>query len=145
MEEPYVLQNRVAPTHSLHAIVIWDAWKSFSKEKRSDVIRQSYEEAGLLNGDTLRVAFGLTQQEALEMGYLPYKVEALIRKSDPVDINKVRDALESVGGIHVNKEQSHEVRFPSQEYAEVAHRELAEKIPGPYWAIVKENPYPMSE
>jgi hypothetical protein len=87
------------------------------------------------------MALGLTQEEAAEMGYLPFQIVAIVRKTDPVGPNDVRKAMESVGGIHVKVGASLQLRYPSQEYAEEAYRQLALKIPGPYWAITQEvNP-----
>ena len=72
------------------------------------------------------------------MGYLPFKIVSTRRKEDPVTLDRLSNALAPVGGIHIRTGTSHELRFPSQEYAEEPYRQLAAKIPGPYWAIVQE-------
>jgi hypothetical protein len=98
----------------------------------------AFDQARLLEGDTIRVALGLTQQEALHMGYLPYKIVSMHRSTDPVTPNELRKALKSIGGVHVRTGASHELRLPSQEHAQEAYRQLAALIPGPDWAIVQE-------
>lgn len=138
LEEPFILQDRIPQTRSRHVLVIWDAWRQLEPAARSAIIMDALSEAGMLKGDSVRVAVGLTQEEALDLGYLPFKIVSTVHKSDPVRFDDVRAAFESVGGIHVRTGASHQVRFPSQEHAEEAYRRLASKIPGPYWAIVQE-------
>jgi hypothetical protein len=140
LDEPFVLQDRIPQTRSRHVVVIWDEWQDRDRPDRSAIIMDAFVKAGALNGDAIRVALGLTQQEALDMGYLPFKIVSTHRKTDPVPLHQLRNALESVGGIHIRTGTSHELRFPSQEYAQEAYRELAERVPGPYWAIVHEVP-----
>jgi hypothetical protein len=138
LDEPFIIEDRVPQTHSRHVVVIWDAWKSLGREDRSRIILDAYRSSNGLRGDTVRVALGLTQQEAFDMGYLPFGIVTTVRKTDRVALNDVRKALDSVGGIHIKVGSSRQVRFPSLEHAEEAHRQLSAKIPGPVWAITQE-------
>jgi hypothetical protein len=138
LSEPFILEDRIPQTRSRHVVVIWDAWGNLARADRSKIILDAFQTANHLNGDTVRVALGLTQQEAFDLGYLPFQIVATIRETDRVKRDNVRKALESVGGIHVKVGNSHQLRFPSQEYAEDAYRQLAAKIHGPYWAITQE-------
>jgi hypothetical protein len=140
LDEPFVIEDRVPQTRSRHAVVIWDAWKDLSREERSNIILDAYSSSNRLRGDTVRVAMGLTQEEAFDIGYLPFQIVSTIRNADPIDRDAARRALDSVGGIHVRVGSSEQVRFPSQEYAQEAYRQLTSKFPGPYWAITQEVP-----
>jgi hypothetical protein len=138
LDEPFIIEDRIPQTRSRHVLVIWDAWRSRDRTARSTVIMDAFEAAGVLKGDTIRMALGLTQQEALDMGYLPFKIVPTHRKTDRATLGQLRKALNSVGGIHIRTGASHELRFPSQGHAEEAYRQLTAKLPGPYWAIVQE-------
>jgi hypothetical protein len=136
--EPFIVEDRVPQTRSRHVTVIWNAWKNLPRDVRSRIILDAYQSSNRLHGDTVRVALGLTQQEAFDRGYLPFQIVPMIRKSDPVSPGEIRKALASIGGIHVKVDSARQVRFPSQSHAEEAYRRLAEKIHGPYWAITQE-------
>jgi hypothetical protein len=138
LDEPYIIQARVPQTHSRHAIVIWDAWKDADRDERNRIITDAFEDAGIR--DAIRVAMGFTQQEALGMGYLPYQVVANWRKTDGASVfQAIKRAIENARGIHVRTGASVQLRYPSLEHAQEAYRDLSAAVPGPYWAIVKEE------
>ncbi len=138
LDEPFILQDRIPQTRSLHSLVIWDGWRNLDRVARSGIIMDAFADADVLKGDTIRVALGLTQEEAFDMGYLPFKIESTHRETDPVPLGELQAAFDSVGGIHIRAGASHQLRFPSREYADEAYRQLSTKLPGPYWAIVQE-------
>lgn len=138
LEEPYIIQDRVPQTHSRHAVVIWDAWDDIDRAQRSRIISDAFENAGV--HDAIRVAMGLTQQEALGMGYLPYEIVANVRKSDGAKVlDAIKKAIEEAPGIHVRTGSSVQLRYPTLEHAQEAYRDLSGAVPGPYWAIVKQE------
>lgn len=135
---PFIVENRVPQTHTRHVVVIWDAWADLDPAERSRLIMDAYTNAGVLSSDTVSVAMGITEQEALHLGYLNYSVVAHHKKTDPVTLSQLRKALEQVGGVHVRRGTHFEVRFPTRELAEQAYRQLQEAMPGPWWGIAHE-------
>lgn len=139
IDAPYILQDRVAQTRSRHVAVIWNRWKDIDRSHRSKFIIDAYEKAGVLGADSVMVAIGLTEQEAMQMGYLPYSIVTLRKSSDPVSPAQLKQAMQSIGGVHLRDGSHLQLRFPTQELAQEAYRQLAQKIPGPYWAIQGET------
>lgn len=141
LEEPYIVQDRVPQTKSRHAVVIWDAWADMDRAERGRVIAEAFRDAGV--HDAVRVAAGLTQQEALGMGYLPYQIVANWKKSDGEPILKaLKSAIQQTPGVHVRTGSSVQLRYPTLEYAQEAYRRLSAAVPGPYWTIIKEEGAP---
>lgn len=138
LDEPFILQDRVPQTRTRHVVVIWDKWSDLDRSGRSKIILDAYEKAEVLGNDSLSVAMGLTQQEAMQMGYLQYSIITLRKNSDPVTLEQLKQAMESVGGIHVRTGSLLQLRFPTKELAQEAYRQLVTQIPGPYWGIQHE-------
>jgi len=138
LEEPYIIQDRVPQTHSRHAVVIWDAWSELDRAERSQIIAEAFEDAGIR--DSIRVAMGITQQEALSMGYLPYQIVGNWKRDDgPRVLRAIKKAMDDARGVHVRTGSSIQLRYPSIEHAQEAYRHLSAAVPGPYWAIIKEE------
>ena len=134
LDEPFVLQSRVPQTSSRHAVVIWNAWRSLSPRARSAVILDAYDESGVLDGDVVRVAMGLTHDEAYRLGYLPFQVVAL----PGVGRAQAKKALNAVGGARIRVGPAVQVRFPSEGQAVEALRHLLDDLPGSHWVIRQE-------
>src|SRR5213080_2217789 len=92
-EEPFVLQDRIPQTRTRHVVVIWDEWADMDGPERSNVIVDAYQRAGVLGADSVTVAMGLTQQQAVHMGYLPYSIIIMRKNSDPVSLKQLKDAM----------------------------------------------------
>lgn len=138
LEEPYMVEDRVQQTGSRHVAVIWDAWADLDRPARGRIIADAYHDAGIQ--DTITVALGITQQEALELGYLPYQIAANWKASDGQGIRvRLRRALETAPGVHVKTGSSQQLRYPTLGHAQEAYRHLSQQVPGPYWAIIKED------
>src|SRR5687767_3159153 len=56
LDEPFIVEQRIAQTHSRHVLVIWDAWQNLPRDARGAIIMDAYETAKVLKGDTIRVA-----------------------------------------------------------------------------------------
>lgn len=138
LAEPFILQDRIAQTRTRHVVVIWDDWDDLDSAARSQVIVDAFNAADVLGEDSVSVAMGITQQEAMQMGYLPYGIVTTRKGTDPVSLEQPRHAMENVGGIHIRTGSSHQLRFPSLDLAKEAYRQLLGVIPGPYWAITQE-------
>ena len=53
-----------------HLLVIWDAWRTLSQQERSLLIMDAYRDAmGSEAALTVSVAMGLTQDEAVRLGF----------------------------------------------------------------------------
>jgi hypothetical protein len=138
LDEPYIIQDRVPQTRSRHAIVIWDAWSDLDRAERGRIIAEAFEDAGV--HDAIRVALGLTQQEALNMGYLPIQIVSNWKNADGARVLRaIKKAMHDARGVHVRTGSSVQLRYPTLEHAREAYRDLGAAIPGPYWAIVKEE------
>lgn len=133
-----VIENQIAQTKSVHIVVIWDEWKELPPTSRSKVILEAYSRAKRLRGSTITVAMGLTGEEALRMGFLPYSIVTTRRQGDKVAPQKLTTALAHAGGIILKVGSSTQLRFPTLEQAEEVYRQLTQEVPGPYWAIVHE-------
>jgi hypothetical protein len=136
--DPLVVESRIAQTKSLHVVVIWDAWIDLSPAERSKNIIDAYAKAKRVRGATITVAMGLTSEEALRMGFLPYSIITTRRQGDKASLDELAKAMVGAGGIVVKVGSSMQLRFPTLEQTEDAYRHLSQKVPGPYWAIVHE-------
>lgn len=138
--EPMIVENRIAQTKSVHVTVVWDRWDDLPPEGRSHVILDAYARAGRLADLRITAAMGLTGEQALRMGFLPYGIIPTRRARDKASLQELESAMAAVGGLDLKIGSSTQLRFPTLEKAEDAYRELSQKIPGPYWAIVQEQP-----
>jgi hypothetical protein len=137
--QPLISENQIAQTKSVHVVVLWDEWKDLSPTERSKIILDAYAVARRLRGSTLTVAMGLTGEEALRMGFLPYSIVTTRRQGDKVSIDELARAMADAGGIVLKVGSSTQLRFVTLEQSEDAYRYLSQKVPGPYWAIVQEQ------
>jgi hypothetical protein len=135
--EPFVIEDRVAQTKSLHVVVIWDEWEGLDRAARGSVIMDAYARAKRSKA-TLTVAMGLTQHEALRMGFLRYKLITAVRKGDPISTKELAAAYATAGGVLEVVGKSTIRRYPTQEAAEDAYRAAFSAAPGPYWIIERE-------
>src|SRR5436309_500550 len=95
LTEPFIIEDEVRQTKSLHVVVIWDKWKSLDRAARSKVILDAYDAAGRTGSRTVTVAMGLTQREALQLGLLRYSIIITHRKGDKVSLRDLQKAYES--------------------------------------------------
>ena len=138
--QPLVIENRIAQTKSVHVAIVWDAWGNLPSADRSKIIMSAYSKARRLRGSTITVAMGLTSEEALRMGFLPYSIVTTHRQGDKASLNELARAMAGAGGIVSKVGSSMQLRFATRQQAEDAYRYLSQQVPGPYWAIVQEQP-----
>src|SRR5437868_14534019 len=85
--QPIILEEQVPSTKSRHVRVIWDRWKELDDEQRSAVITDAYSQAeGQEAAEEITLAEGVTPQEALALGLLPYKVVPARKKTDSIPL-----------------------------------------------------------
>src|SRR5438132_8664011 len=92
--QPIILEEQVPSTKSRHVRVIWDAWKELTDEQRSDVIVDAYMQAeGPEAAAEITLAEGVTPQEALALGILPFKVVPARSKTESLSMADYQAAL----------------------------------------------------
>jgi hypothetical protein len=80
----------------LGLLVIWDAWRDLSNVERSSVIMDAY---ALVHGKQPipAVAIGFTGSEAISLGYLPFRIAPLVRKTDGLSPAKREKVMQKAG------------------------------------------------
>jgi hypothetical protein len=133
--EPFVIENVIPQVGRAHVVVIWDRWIGLPAEQRSRVILDAYERTNRLDGVTIMVAMGLTADESLRQGFLPYSIITVPQKGERLSIKELEAAMSNVGGILVRVGESIGLWFPTRETAEAAYRKLGEEVPGHIWTL----------
>lgn len=79
MAEPVILLESQGQQTPTHLYVIWSDWGQLTQLERSEITLEAYREAkGSHSASNLRVALGLTPEEAVRMGieYAPLEAAA---------------------------------------------------------------------
>ena len=108
------------------AILLWDRWKDVPGQERNELIEEAYGD----RARSLSLVHGVTYEEAIEQGQLPVR----LRPRSAVSESENRNALLSAGGFE-NRDGTFQLRYPTVGIAEVAKRQLEEKLPGSEWFI----------
>ncbi len=124
-EVPFEQQDRI------DVIVVWDVWERFGPTDRSNMILEAYKDSGVKIAQPL----GVTYNEAIEQQVLPYSVVPMIRAGE-LDVDQVNNAMVAEGGFALENGNV-DLRFPSMELAEQAHKQLTDALPKGYWSIVQ--------
>ena len=77
--EPIIILENQGQQTPTHLYVIWNEWGQLTQLERSEIVLEAYREAkGTGSASQLRVALGLTQEEAGRMGidYAPLETAA---------------------------------------------------------------------
>jgi hypothetical protein len=139
--QPLILEEHLPPNGSRRVYVIWNKWKDLELEERSEIIDGAYEQAeGKQAAAKVLIATGLTAQEALAYGLLPYKVERLNRSSDNSPSDAYRKGVAKEAGFTLLGSKARELRYARLEDAEQARDRLKQALPGSSWVVVKEEP-----
>jgi hypothetical protein len=135
------LEEQLPVTKSSRVNVIWEDWKPLSFEQRSEVIRDAYKRAeGEEVASRIEVATGLTAEEALVHGFLPYKVEPARSKGGKVVSAEYRRAISEEASHTLLGPRATELRYARLEDAEESRKRLQEILPDSSWAVVQEHP-----
>jgi hypothetical protein len=136
---PLVVVNHPFSARSIHLLVIWDAWRNLSNVERSSVIMDAYAQ---VHGKEPMpaVAMGVTASEAISLGYLPFRIAALARKSDGLSRAKLDKAMQKAGGVQVRVGDGLDIRFATRAQAASAYRKLQSELPSPVWTLIEERP-----
>lgn len=136
---PLVVVNRIEPTRSAHALVVWDKWKDLAIPQRGRVIADAFVAAFPNELAVVRLPMGLTPGEALTQGYLRYQIVPLVRATDGVSAADVKQAMKSAGGVLMQVGGDLQVRFATRAQASEAYRRLVERINKPIWTLSEES------
>jgi hypothetical protein len=134
--EPQIYENEIHQTQTLHVLVIWHRWSGVPASSRGPIIYDAYERFDPARMHRIKFAFGFTYNEAIAGGYLPYKVEGVIRGSDTIDREAVRQEFLALGARQTTSGM--ELRFPYRALAEQAIHALETKFGQGYFALVQE-------
>jgi hypothetical protein len=137
--QPLILEEQIPATGSRHVRVIWDRWKEIGDEQRAAVIADAYAQAeGPEAAAQITIAEGVTPQEALALGLLPFKVVPARKKNDPLPPEDYQAALAREARQTLLGPKAKELRYARIEDAEQAHRRLQQALPDSTWAVVQE-------
>ncbi|MDR3635219.1 MAG: hypothetical protein P4L84_15550 [Isosphaeraceae bacterium] len=131
-----IMESAIGRSDSLYATVISERWKDIPREDRWKIILDAYREHDDSKARRIAVAQGLTMEEALLLGVLPFRIVTTWKQGDPVTLDQLTRALLSEGAIKTPSGLL--LGFQSLDEAKQAYVHLQERIPGPYWAIVHE-------
>jgi hypothetical protein len=96
VREPLVLENWIESEQALNVTVIWGRWNLVNAGNRTQLIVDAYKAAKPRDADQLNVVMGVTVDEAVQLGILPYEIVA----DDTDDVERLRGhgALETMNG-----------------------------------------------
>lgn len=138
--QPLIYEQEFA-AERIRVTVIWDEWDRLSMEGRTSIILEAYAQSeGPNYRERIALASGLTVPEAEAVGMLRFQIITALRKDDAVTIEDCRQAMIDVGASTLIDPDQPQLRFATQEEAEIALKELAKRLPNsePVWVITQE-------
>jgi hypothetical protein len=136
--QPLIIERNVPAAKSRHVHVIWDDWQGITDEERTTIIVEAYsQEEGDEKASDITIALGVTPEEAVVLGLLPYKVE-------PTHRHRAEETLYRVGLAEEAKNtllgaNARELRYVSQDEAAKAVQRLKKYAKNSSWMIVREE------
>jgi hypothetical protein len=134
-----ILEDDTPETNSLRVTVVWDRWSACPTEFRSPIILDSY--AAAHGEDTRRkitLAIGVTVEEAVDLGLLPFKVLSARRRDESPSPEAYRKAMTEAGGVIISGDEGLQLRFATLDDAAAAMEALEHRLPGSKWMVVEE-------
>src|SRR5262249_2770979 len=77
MRQPLIIEEPLGQADSLHVSVIWEHWRLIDAGRRSLAILNAYELAAPDRVNQITIAMGVTTEEAVDVGLLPYGIEPI--------------------------------------------------------------------
>lgn len=137
-----IVDEETFPRTGLKGVtVIWNKWNGLSDSERTAVILEAYMQAfGKEEKDRVAFAVGLTVEDAIEAGNLPFTILPSLRRTDAVTPEKVREVMADLGAVLEAGDYPAVLRFSSREDAEACRRKLSQILPGSddIWTIAQE-------
>jgi hypothetical protein len=127
---PVIFEMPIFQSDKIDVMVIWQDWKDVRSEDRVTLIKEAYKD----KADGLSLTLGLTLEEAIQEGALPYRVRLRFQEQPKFPEGVMENALLSVGAF-LGTDGEVIMRFPTPETAEAARQRLSEKLPGSVWVV----------
>ena len=127
---PVIFEIPLDQPDKLDVMVVWDEWEGVRSEDRTELINEAYKD----RPGVLTLALGVTYDEAIEQGVLPFRARLRFVKQPSFTEEQLRTACLSSGGF-LRPEGIMELRFPTQTIAEEAVQQLKERLPGSEWVV----------
>ena len=131
---PVIFEIPLDQPEKLNVMVVWDEWEGVRSEDRTQLIQEAIRTKQMISLSPL----GVTYQEAIEQGVLPFRVRLKFGPQPKFTEEKVRTACLSVGGF-AGPEGSVELRFPTRTTAEEAVKQLKKRLSGSQWVVSYAN------
>jgi hypothetical protein len=109
-------------------LIVWDEWGKLRSEDRTNLILDAYGERQF----QIVQALGLTMDQAIEEGRLPYRLEC--NNPGTSSVSEIHEAMIALGGFSFNDKKV-ELRVPSFGIAQEIQRKLGSRLPGSQWGI----------
>jgi len=127
--QPFIYEQEFS-TGKIRVLVVWDAWKDLSLEKRTSTILAAIEQAdGKEYRSRVTLASGLTVPEATAAGMLPFQIIIARRESDSVTFQECRNAVFAEGASPLFGPKTLQLRFPTEESAMACKARLIQQLP----------------
>lgn len=101
------------------------------------MILQAFDRLQDPDRSKIAYAIGRTTEEAIALGYYPYKITPPPFLPEPNVRDRIEEAMRDEGAIATN--EGLELRFANIQDAYDTCLRLQAKVPGPFWAITKEE------
>lgn len=134
--------NRISTSDQFDLIIITNLWRKIPRKDRAEMALEIANEVnaevdgGAKIGGHIYTASALTFDEAISLGYLPYRIEPATEGLDEAARSKVDRAFQREGPIETV--DGPQLRFETLEGVREAYRRLSEEVPGPHWIIYEE-------
>ena len=134
--QPRIIRKTIGRSGLQDLMVIWEGWKGIPFEERTATILEANDTLEETIKTDVYVAQGLTTDEAIALGYLPFRIEPIVKSSENVDLERIVTAMKEEGGVETST--GLQLRFTSLEEAQEVFVRLQKKVSGPFWMIVQE-------
>ncbi len=133
--QPFILEQTMRASNALHVAVVWEKWRLIHAGGRGSVIMKAYEIAAKDRVDLITIAMGVTTEEAIDLGLLPYGIETTVRKDGDVTVEQIRTWMKEEGAMATPSGLL--LRLPNCELAKSAYDRLVRKSSPNHWALVQ--------
>lgn len=135
LRQPLIIEQDLPQTQTLHVAVVWEKWRLVEAGERSAMVLHAYERAAPGRVDAITIAMGVTTDEAIDLGLLPYGIIPTIKKDEPLTRDAARVLMREEGAVDTPSGLM--LAFPNEESATAAYRRLVAKTKPEYWTITQ--------
>lgn len=140
--QPLIVEDHAPAAKSRTVYVIWDEWDTFPLEDRFDIILDAYRQVeGVDAAAEVTDVAGLTAEDALVQGLLPYQISFKRRKNDRYALEAFHKALSDEAAHTVLGADADQLRYVRLEDAEKARKRLTKALPGSIWVVQHQDEF----